>query len=98
MADVVYDPLSGVPFTKAVRLKDMVDGSFAPVVSTVANSTSNASTQRVTSGAMAPGQTAKQVAGTVSINAGATVPINTVTAGKTFYITDIHLATDSAAS
>lgn len=61
-------------------------------------SSSNASSQRVTAGALAPGQTAKQIAGTTSINTGATININTVTAGKTFYITDIHLATDATAS
>lgn len=58
----------------------------------------NVDNQRTTAGALATGQSAKQAAGTVSINAGATVTINTVTAGKTYYITDIHLATDSTTS
>jgi hypothetical protein len=58
----------------------------------------NTSTTRVTAGAMAQGQSAKQAAGTASINTGATITINTTTAGKTFYMTDIHLATDSITS
>ncbi|GAC1502536.1 MAG: hypothetical protein NVS1B10_07320 [Candidatus Saccharimonadales bacterium] len=54
--------------------------------------------QRISAGPPAVGQSAKQIAGTISINTGATITINTVTTGKTFYITDIHLATDSTAS
>lgn len=64
----------------------------------VVGQSSNTSVQRVSAGFMAPGQSAKQISGSVSINAGATVTLNTVTTGKTFYITDIHLATDSTTS
>jgi hypothetical protein len=75
----------------------MGDGTWAQVVAAVANSTSNSSTQRVTAGALAPGQTAKQSAGSVVITTAQTVTINAaVTAGKTFYITDIHLATNDS--
>lgn len=54
--------------------------------------------RRMSAGPPAPGQTAKQSAGSVSINTGATVTLNTVTTGKTYYITDIHLATDQTLS
>lgn len=56
---------------------------------------SNTSVQRISAGAIAPGQTLKTISGQVSINAGATVTINTVTTGKTFYITDISISTDN---
>lgn len=69
------------------------DGSLPVEVTGVA---SNTSVQRVSAGFMAPGQTAKQATGNLSVNAvSATTPINTVTAGKTFYITDISFTTDS---
>lgn len=55
-----------------------------------------ASSIKVSAGFMAPGQSAKNTAGNLSVNAvSATVPINTVTAGKTFYITDMSLTSDS---
>ena len=51
---------------------------------------SNTSVQRVSAGFMAPGQVAKQLAGNlVTTSNGATVTIDTVTTGKTFYITDV---------
>ena len=94
MADVIQNTNNG-----PTKYKDMLDGTFAPIVAAVSvGSSINSNIQRTTAGALAPGQTAKQIAGTVSINTGATVTINTVTATKTFYITDIHLATDSTAS
>lgn len=49
---------------------------------------------RVTGGPPADGQTAKAFVGSVSVASGATVTLETVTAGKTLYITDI-IATSS---
>jgi hypothetical protein len=53
---------------------------------------------RTNAGFMAPGQTAKQYVGltTTSASTTVTVALETVTAGKTFYITDILVTTDSA--
>ena len=57
----------------------------------------NTDVQRVTAGFAAVGQTIKQASGNLSVNAvSATAPINTVTAGKTYYITDMSFTTDSA--
>ena len=55
-------------------------------------------TFRTSAGNAAPGQTIKTFSssGGVSINTGATVTVYTVTPGKTFYPTDIHISTDSA--
>ncbi len=54
---------------------------------------SNTSVQRTTGGGPAPGQTIKTVAGNlVTTSSGATQTINTVTAGKTFYVTDISFS------
>jgi hypothetical protein len=52
---------------------------------------------RTTGGPPAPGQTVKQFVGSVSVASGATVNLYTVTAGKTFYITDI-IATSSGST
>lgn len=54
--------------------------------------------QRQTAGSAAPNQTIKTFSssGGVSINTGGTTTVYTVTAGKTFYITDIFIATDNA--
>lgn len=53
---------------------------------------------RVNAGFMAPGQTAKQYTGkqATSTTVATTVALETVTAGKTFYITDLLIMTDSA--
>lgn len=49
-------------------------------------------------GFLAPGQTAKQFVGkqATSTTVATTVPLATVTAGKTLYVTDILIATDAA--
>ncbi len=58
---------------------------------------SNTDVQRMTAGFAAAGQTIKQATGNLSVNAvSATAPINTVTAGKTYYITDMSFTTDSS--
>ena|ERR1700752_426495 len=51
-----------------------------------------------TAGNEAPGQTRKVFSsnGGVNINAGATVNLYIVTAGKLFYLTDVHISTDSS--
>jgi hypothetical protein len=53
---------------------------------------------KVNAGFMAPGQSAKQFVGkqATSTTAPVTVPLSTVTTGKTFYITDLLITTDSA--
>ncbi|HLG72146.1 MAG TPA: hypothetical protein VFE42_20700 [Chloroflexota bacterium] len=55
------------------------------------------SVQRVTAGLIAPGQTVKQFTGkqASSTSGPTTVPLETVTAGKTFIITDIFVGCDS---
>lgn len=52
---------------------------------------------RMTAGGLAPGQTLKTFnsSGGVSINAGATVALYTVTTGKTLLISDLEISTDS---
>ena len=63
----------------------------------IVGQSNNMSVQRVSAGFMAPGQSAKAATGNLSVNAvSAAVPINTVTTGKTFYITDINFTTDSS--
>ena len=54
------------------------------------------STLRVNAGAVAPGQSLKVYAGTVSVATGATVALETVAAGKTFYVTDISIGGNTA--
>ena len=68
-------------------------------VETVGNS-ANTSVQRVSAGFMAPGQTAKQYVGkvTTSTTLVTTVTLETVTTGKTYYLTDISLFTNSSAA
>ena len=51
---------------------------------------------KATAGAAANGQTLKVYTGTVSVATGATVTLETVTAGKTFYITDIYIGANTA--
>jgi hypothetical protein len=55
-------------------------------------------TQKVNAGFMAAGQTAKSYVGkqATSTSATTTVTLETVTTGKTFYITDVYIGTDSA--
>ena len=53
-------------------------------------------TLRVNAGGAGVGQTLKTYTGTVNVATGATVPLETVTAGKTFYITDIYVGSNSA--
>lgn len=62
--------------------------------------TSNTSVQRVSAGFMAPGQTAKQYTGknATSTTLATTITLETVTAGKTYYMTDISIFTDSTTS
>lgn len=52
--------------------------------------------QRVNAGGMAPGQTAKQYTGKIALSNSVitTITLETVTAGKTFYITDLYLSAD----
>jgi hypothetical protein len=54
--------------------------------------------QRITAGGAAPGQTLKQFSFKVALSASVTTTqsLYTVTAGKTFYATDIFLSHDSA--
>lgn len=64
-----------------------------------ANSSSNSSVQRVTGGGPAPGQTIKTVGGNLVTTAVSAVQtINTVTAGKTFYITDFSFSSNVSAA
>lgn len=51
---------------------------------------------RMNAGSVAPGQTLKTFTGTVSIASGATQPLETVTTGKTLYITDIVIGANTA--
>lgn len=53
---------------------------------------------KTNAGFMAPGQSAKQFVGkqATSTTVPVTVTLETVTTGKTFYITDIYIASDSA--
>lgn len=49
-------------------------------------------TLRVSAGAAGVGQTLKNYNGFQSIVAGASVPLETVAAGKTFYLTDVYIS------
>ena len=64
------------------------------------NYNGNGSVQRASAGFMADGQTAKQYVGkqATSTSATTTVTFETVTTGKTFYITDIYLGSDVLSS
>jgi len=53
-------------------------------------------TLRVNAGAAGIGQTLKSYVGTVSIATGATVPLETVSTGKSFIITDIYISGNTA--
>ena len=60
----------------------------------------NSNVQRVSAGFMANGQTAKQYTGKQATSTSSTtsVALETVTTGKTFYITDIAIFTDSTSA
>jgi hypothetical protein len=64
----------------------------------VVGNTAAASSVRVTSGPPAAGQTIRKYNGKQATSTSAATPVAlyTVTAGKTFYITDIFLSTDQA--
>jgi hypothetical protein len=84
--------------TRVIRYKDMGDGTFAQVVAAVSVGTpTSTAVQRVSAGFMAPGQTAKTYTGkqVSSTTVATSVALETVTAGKTYYITDIYLTTDA---
>lgn len=51
---------------------------------------------RTNAGGPAPGQANKVYSGTISIATGATVALETVAAGKTFYVTDIYIGANTA--
>ena len=53
-------------------------------------------TVRVNAGAAGIGQSLKSYVGSLSIATGATVPLETVTLGKTFIITDIYVSGSTA--
>lgn len=77
----------GVPTTADGR-------TIQPVM--ISDSGGSPATVRQTAGPPSSGQTQKNYAGSASINTGATVTLETVTPGKTYYITDILMTTDSA--
>jgi hypothetical protein len=52
-------------------------------------------TIRISAGAASYGQTLKSYVGTQSVATGATITLETVTAGKTFYITDIYIGSNT---
>jgi len=53
-------------------------------------------TMRVNAGGAAAGQSLKTYVGTQSVAAAITLTLETVTAGKTFYITDIYVGSNTA--
>ncbi len=53
-------------------------------------------TLRVNAGGAAVGQTLKTYVGTLSVAAAVTLTLETVTPGKTFYITDIYVGSNTA--
>lgn len=53
-------------------------------------------TLRINAGGPGVGQSLKVYTGTQSLASGATVTLETVTTGKTFYITDIYVGSNSA--
>lgn len=53
-------------------------------------------TLRVNAGGAAYGQTLKSYTGTQNVATGATITLETVTAGKTFFITDIYVGSNTA--
>ena len=76
-----------------IRAIDNGDGTYSIATSPVGG------VQKVNAGFMGAGQTAKSAAGQLSVNAvSATITLNTVTTGKSYYITDICFTTDSASA
>lgn len=73
--------VGGIPPAQVVAITDG-DGSLTP-------------TLRASAGGAAIGQTLQQFTGNPSINTGATVALFTVPAGKTFYVTDIYVGSNS---
>ncbi|GAC1610325.1 MAG: hypothetical protein NVS3B26_16470 [Mycobacteriales bacterium] len=53
-------------------------------------------TMRVNAGGAAYGQTLKSYTGSTSVATGATITLETVTTGKTFFITDIYVGSNTA--
>ncbi len=74
------------------------DGLTYSPVFLAGGGTGNANVQRVNAGFMAQGQTAKQYVGKQATSTSATTTVNleTVTAGKTFYLTDILITSDQS--
>lgn len=79
-----------------IQLLNKVYNATAGALNVVfVGSSSNSSTMRMTGGGPAPGQTVKSVGGNlVTTSNGAAQTINTVTAGKTFYITDFSFSSN----
>lgn len=73
--------------------------SPVPIVQVAASTPAQGSVQRVNAGYVAPGQSTKTYAGKTALSIGGTttVTLETVTAGKTFIITDIYLSHDTSA-
>lgn len=96
MADKQFNEYDDISKTNiAANMHDNADGSFS--METWPRIGANT---RVTAGGAAPGQSIKAFSssGGVPINAGATINVYTVTSGKTLFLTDISVSTDSAAS
>jgi len=96
MADSLYSV--GMPQLGLVkRLRDMGDGSWADVVALGAP-VAGGVTMKVNAGSVAPGQTLKTYTGTIALSTSAAVTqaLETVTAGKTFYVTDIVISANTA--
>lgn len=84
-------------FYNTAQIENQVfDGTHSAYQVELVGQSSNTSVQRVSAGFMAPGQTAKQYVGkqATSTSATTTVTLETVTTGKTFYITDIYFTSD----
>jgi len=60
------------------------------------DTTGNAPTLRTNAGGPALGQSLKTYVGNQSVSTGATITLETVTVGKTFYITDIYVGGNTA--
>ena len=73
------------PTVQPVGLEKLTDstGSLTP-------------TLRINAGGAAAGQSLKTYVGTQSLAAGATIALETVTPGKTFYITDVYVGSNTA--
>ena len=71
----------------------------SPIVELVDDQGNSNYVVKVNAGSVAPGQTLKTFVGKIALSATVptTVTLETVTAGKTFYLTDVYLSHDSAA-